>query len=541
MRVGLVVAADDVRTWMVTLASLLERDGPAELVAIIVVDADVAAWVPPTAGPIQRGMLRIDDRLFGRPGDPLSSVDPDALWPTVARIDLTAFVPGTGLDARAGAALTDAGLDVIVQPVGRPMLALSGFARHGVWAFEHGGSGVRRMAPGVSAVLGAHETLCSELVAVDADGRRTVLARTWSAPDPSSVRRFMNHVLAKLAAYPSRVVARLARQPDAMIDAVALAPSGPARVESKVRSSASADRAVARALPGHVGRLVGRLPERLIRPARWILAEMEDVPPGALPDPGRQPVRLIRPPGGDSWADPFPVDHDGELLVFMEEWSPATRKGRIALLSRAADGSWGPAQIILDGEVHLSYPFVFSWQGEWYLMPESMAGSSLDLYRATDFPTGWTFDRRVMEGARVTDATIAEIDGAWWMFATIAPDGAVNTDELHLFSGPGPLGPWQPHRANPVVSDVRSARPAGRPFRHDGVWYRPSQDCSRRYGRAIVLSRIERLDLDAYEERAVARIGPEWTPGGLGTHTLNRAGRFVLLDASVRDRPIWRR
>jgi hypothetical protein len=146
-----------------------------------------------------------------------------------------------------------------------------------------------------------------------------------------------------------------------------------------------------------------------------------------------------------------------------------------------------------------------------------------------------------MEDIRVADATIAEIDGAWWMFATIAATGAASTDELHLFSGPGPLGPWQPHQDNPVVSDVRSARPAGWLFRHDGAWYRPSQDCTQRYGRAIVLSRIDRLDLDGYREQVVGRIDPDWTRGGLGTHTLNRAGRSVLLDLSVRDAHRWRR
>jgi len=173
-------------------------------------------------------------------------------------------------------------------------------------------------------------------------------------------------------------------------------------------------------------------------------------------------------------------------------------------------------------------------------MPEAMAGRTLDLYRATDFPTRWTFERHVMEGVQVADATIAEIDGAWWLFAAIAEPGAASTDELHLFRGPGPLGPWQPHPANPVVSDVRSARPAGRLFRHGGAWYRPSQDSTGRYGRAIVISRIERLDPDCYEETTVERIDPDWAEGGRGTHTLNRAGRLVLLDASVKDRLGWR-
>jgi hypothetical protein len=344
-----------------------------------------------------------------------------------------------------------------------------------------------------------------------------------------------------VAAFPARQVARLVRSPDATLDDLAIEPPTPARSGAVARASGTDDRAIARALPGHLARFLTRLPERFIWRPRWILAELRDVPEDAIPDPTRDAVALIRPPAGVSWADPFPIDAGGRSLLFIEEWSWSTRKGRIALLTREIDGSWSNAGPVLEREVHLSYPFVFTWDGEWYLMPEAAAGRTLDLYRATDFPMRWTFDRHVMEDVRVADATIAEIDGAWWMFATIAADGAASTDELHLFSGPGPLGPWEPHRDNPVVSDVRSARPAGWLFRHAGAWYRPSQDCTQRYGRAIVLSRIERLDMDGYREQVVGRIEPDWTPGALGTHTLNRAGRSVVLDVSVRDAHRWSR
>jgi hypothetical protein len=86
------------------------------------------------------------------------------------------------------------------------------------------------------------------------------------------------------------------------------------------------------------------------------------------------------------------------------------------------------------------------------------------------------------------------------------------------------------------VSDVRTARPAGRLFQHEGAWYRPSQDGTRRYGRAIVISRITRLDFGGYAETPVHRIDADWAPGGLATHTFNRAGPSVFLDLSIPER-----
>ena len=79
--------------------------------------------------------------------------------------------------------------------------------------------------------------------------------------------------------------------------------------------------------------------------------------------------------------------------------------------------------------------------------------------------------------------------------------------------------------------DVRAARPAGRVFRHEGRLSRPAQDGSPVYGTAIVVHRIDTLTPDDFRETAVARIEPTWTPGIVGTHTLNAAGRLSATDA----------
>ena len=123
------------------------------------------------------------------------------------------------------------------------------------------------------------------------------------------------------------------------------------------------------------------------------------------------------------------------------------------------------------------------------------------------------------------------------MFANVAAEGALKDDELHIFHAPSPLGPWTPHRLNPVKSDARCARPAGRLFRWNGHLYRPSQDCSGRYGSAIVINRIVRLTESEFEEKAVSRIDPKWAPDLLATHTLNSSDGITVVDVLVRR---WR-
>ena len=112
-----------------------------------------------------------------------------------------------------------------------------------------------------------------------------------------------------------------------------------------------------------------------------------------------------------------------------------------------------------------------------------------------------------------------------------------NYDELHAFHGPTPFGPWTPHRRNPVKSDARSARGAGRFFWKGKTLFRPSQDCSGRYGSAIVINRVDRLSPDAFQETIVGRVEPHWRSGLTGTHTLNSCAGLTVdrLPAPARE------
>lgn len=133
------------------------------------------------------------------------------------------------------------------------------------------------------------------------------------------------------------------------------------------------------------------------------------------------------------------------------------------------------------------------------------------------------------------DGTLWQQDGRWWLFACVAEtpfdDGGREFNELFLFHADTPLGPWTPHRQNPVVSDVRSARPAGPLFMHEGRLVRPSQDCAAEYGHRIVFNEVRRLDPEVYEERPLATLNPDWAPALRGCHTYAQAGRLELLDA----------
>jgi hypothetical protein len=84
---------------------------------------------------------------------------------------------------------------------------------------------------------------------------------------------------------------------------------------------------------------------------------------------------------------------------------------------------------------------------------------------------------------------------------------------------------------NPVVTDVRIARPAGRIFIRDGKIYRPSQDCSGRYGNSFDINQINILSETDYSEANILKVRPDWESGLVGTHTYNYSKGFTVIDA----------
>lgn len=103
--------------------------------------------------------------------------------------------------------------------------------------------------------------------------------------------------------------------------------------------------------------------------------------------------------------------------------------------------------------------------------------------------------------------------------------------ELYIWHAPNLTGPWEPHLLNPVKADVRSSRPAGTPFTHEGYLYRPVQDCSYSYGQRVVLNRISEITPTRFNEEAVGTVDPDpYGPYPNGLHTLSSAGRWTLVD-----------
>ena len=178
---------------------------------------------------------------------------------------------------------------------------------------------------------------------------------------------------------------------------------------------------------------------------------------------------------------------------------------------------------------------MFRHDGQIWMMPESWANRTLEIYRADPFPYRWTLDRVLLADVEMSDATSFAWRGDWWLTAATKEPGTSTWDCLSLFSGPGPLGPWSPSSDGPALVDASAARPAGHLFSRDGELWRPAQDCSGGYGSGLALCRVDELGPGKFRQTAMRRFMP---PGGM--HTFNATDRFIVIDTvGLRGRSAW--
>lgn len=269
----------------------------------------------------------------------------------------------------------------------------------------------------------------------------------------------------------------------------------------------------------------------LLRRELWSIGLAEGDEPFRLSAPDKPILRArdITDTAARMVADPFAVKHSGEWFLFFEIDSVSTQQGEIGLASGKRPDELTYRGIVLDEPFHLSYPCVFKWQKQWYMIPETHQANVIRLYRADSFPTGWTAEVDLLAG-NYQDPTPFRFKNRWWMFATTGQN-----ENLHLFYADELAGPWTSHPQNPVIrNDRRRARCGGKPREVDGRLIRFAQDCQERYGHRVLAFEITRLTPTDYAEKPLPE-NPILEPDGSGWN----ANRMHQLDLHRTETGKW--
>ncbi|GAP66456.1 putative formyl transferase [Mizugakiibacter sediminis] len=523
LRVVALVDRTQVPAWLAAALAGLGEGGAAELVAL----AAVRTGRPPRGSRLFDAYLRLDMRFAGAMGAVHASRDLAALLPAVPRHAWRAASDAPlELDAEAAAELARLSPDLVLSfGLALPATKLAAMATHGVWSFGRDATDPMRAAFWMFAAFDRGEAVTPGGLGVHRSdrGRWELLEASVGSTALLSHARNRAYQLQKTPALLRRALRRLAlgEEPEARPLPAAHAPDGMSCV-------ALALRLLVRAADRHLPRL-GKI-------EHWYLLWRQSSARLDPQAPGVEGFQRLDPPLGAFWADPCAYVHEGRRAIFVEELDYASGRGHISAIEPDADGAHRSG-VVVKAACHLSYPRVFAWRDQLYLTFEAALERRLPLWRARRFPYEWEPVADLLRGYRMVDGTLHEEGGRWYLFVCVAEtpfdDGGREWNELFLFHADSPLGPWLPHARNPIVADVRSARPAGGLFRHRGRLIRPAQDCGPDYGYRIVFQEVLELSPERYAERPLGALAPDWQPGLRGCHTYSVHDDLEVLDVKL--------
>jgi hypothetical protein len=233
-------------------------------------------------------------------------------------------------------------------------------------------------------------------------------------------------------------------------------------------------------------------------------------------------------------ADPFPlVSENGEVSILYEDFSIEENYGNISVMTLDSMHNPKEKKILLDTGSHLSFPFIFSENNRYYVIPESVKSNSLSCYEYDPKSRTLRFIREIMKKP-LYDPVVFKKDGKYWLFGTEFRDR--KSYDLYVFHSHDLTGPYVSIPGNPVQTGLDGIRAAGNFIEVDGEIYRPTQNCRNEYGESITINKIKRLDENGFEEEAYMTIVPgekDLRENNIHTiHTINVSGNLIIVDGN---------
>lgn len=234
------------------------------------------------------------------------------------------------------------------------------------------------------------------------------------------------------------------------------------------------------------------------------------------------------------FADPLLFSDNGKTWLFVEAFNKKAGKGEIGFFE-IIDGEAVNFHLVIDTPTHMSYPFVFKYKDEYYMIPETGAARQIVLYKAKRFPDEWEIDTILLDNCVYRDSTIISEGNGLFKVISYKQEGTnrfnmkntftvfqldMNSKELSLISE--------------FLDKKQKNRPAGPCFEYEGGLFRVSQKCNRAYGEAMFVYEVNKDGLYK-NDRVINQFDGSriLLPTGqkvILTHTYSQAGGYEVVD-----------
>lgn len=250
--------------------------------------------------------------------------------------------------------------------------------------------------------------------------------------------------------------------------------------------------------------------------------------------------------GRKGWyADPFIYEYNNETFLFAEFYSYKLSRGIIVCSQyNKCKESFSEFRDIIIEDYHLSYPVIFKFNGNIYMLPESSKSNNLFLYECKEFPYKWKKKKLVMENIKLVDTTPFIIDDRLYALTLRLDDNKPGSGDLLLLEFIN--NKFVISSQQILSNDMKFARPGGNCFRENENFYRVSQKCDNGYGEALNFIKLNENFLANYKEEIKSTVFPsdilllnkKNKPDGI--HTYNFSPSFEVVDLKYYKRSYYR-
>lgn len=244
---------------------------------------------------------------------------------------------------------------------------------------------------------------------------------------------------------------------------------------------------------------------------------------------GNTPTRYVqvKTPKGQWIADPFLYETAGRTYLFVEQYFTEKQRAGIGVYE-IINGEAVNNRIIIDNPYHMSYPCVFNCNGKHYMIPESSANNTIDLYEASHFPYEWKRVKSLISGEIYVDSTVYKHGDKYYLISY-----KKDTKGWHLVLFLLDMDKFVLNQVSEKIYDNNVGRPAGFLYMDKDLLIRPAQDCSRKYGESIILYKVNELEESGYSEEKFSIIDAQHSLFERNidrVHTYNKTNEYEVID-----------
>lgn len=227
-------------------------------------------------------------------------------------------------------------------------------------------------------------------------------------------------------------------------------------------------------------------------------------------------------------ADPFLWRYESKLYLFYERYDCRRGIGELAVREVNKDLTTGREYCILSRPYHLSFPHVFQYRGQLFLIPETSAHHSIEVYRAVSFPYQWELYKTIVSDISAVDTIVfsKQAEGIVLLTSFTQQDSCRVENWLLYLDKDFNFIKQEKYKDR---SDYGN-RNAGQILQRGDHYLRVGQDCrGGEYGRGLVFYQLNPTAETYAFSKEVADFIPIATHYD-GVHTYNESGTVQTID-----------